>query len=58
MEITCPRCESTFSVEAKALQQHHYQVKCGVCQHVFQVNPDDETSAAGAHLGQRLKKKK
>ncbi|MBE7561835.1 zinc-ribbon domain-containing protein [Acidithiobacillus sp. HP-6] len=54
MEITCPRCESTFGVDHNALQKHHYQVKCGVCQQVFQVDLDNETSTAGAHLGQRL----
>lgn len=54
MEITCPRCESTFSVDPKALHNHHYQVKCSVCQQIFQVDMDSETSTAGLHLGQRL----
>ncbi|PKY11912.1 hypothetical protein B1757_00725 [Acidithiobacillus marinus] len=54
MEITCPRCESTFSVDPKALHNHHYRVKCSVCQQTFQVDMDSEISTTGLHLGQRL----
>ncbi|WP_414040353.1 zinc-ribbon and DUF3426 domain-containing protein [Acidithiobacillus sp. M4-SHS-6] len=54
MEITCPRCETTFSVDPKALHDHHDQVKCSVCQQIFHVDMDSETRTAGLHLGQRL----
>ncbi len=54
MEITCPRCESTFSVDRNALSAHKYHVKCSVCQQVFQVDLDTESSVAGARLGQQL----
>ena len=37
MEITCPRCESTFAVDPRALRAHQGLVRCTVCQQVFRV---------------------
>ena len=54
MEITCPRCESTFAADSKALRDHRYQAKCGVCQYVFQVDVAAEEVRAGNGLGYRL----
>ncbi|MFA7495140.1 MAG: zinc-ribbon and DUF3426 domain-containing protein [Acidithiobacillus sp.] len=54
MEISCPRCESAFSADIKSLRQHHFQVKCSVCQQVFHVDLAAETETAGKHLGHRF----
>ncbi|ACH82626.1 MULTISPECIES: zinc-ribbon and DUF3426 domain-containing protein [Acidithiobacillus] len=54
MEITCPRCESTFLSDDKALREHHYRVKCSVCHHIFHVDVAAETARAGSSLGRRL----
>lgn len=54
MEISCPRCESAFSADIKSLRQHHFQVKCSVCQQVFHVDLAAETETAGKQLGQHF----
>ena len=54
MEITCPRCESTFATDGKALREHHYQVKCSVCQQIFHIDIAAEEMRAGSSLGRRL----
>ena len=35
MEITCPRCDSTFSVDAAELRAHACQAQCSVCDQTF-----------------------
>jgi len=37
MEVICPRCESTFDVDPRALRAHQGLVRCAVCQQVFRV---------------------
>jgi len=38
MEITCPRCDSTFSVDAAELRAHDCQAQCSVCDQIFTVD--------------------
>ncbi|CDQ08722.1 conserved hypothetical protein [Acidithiobacillus ferrivorans] len=56
MEITCPRCESTFATDNNALREHHYQAKCSVCQQIFHIDIAAEDTRAGSNLGRLLGK--
>lgn len=56
MEITCPRCESTFATDNNALREHHYQAKCSVCQQIFHIDIAAEDTRAGSGLGRLLGK--
>lgn len=59
MEVTCPRCESTFAVDPRALRQHQGLVRCTVCQQVFRVElaalaTSAEDGSSGSRWGRRL----
>lgn len=57
MKITCPACESSFAVPAKALMPSGRKVKCSKCAHIWHADaPKEDTPKDAPGEGAALQK--